>query len=179
MARLHCATGVEKLLIPPFVFFFNLLYPPPLVNRGRLAAAAGGCVLLRRGAADFAALRGAVIDDVSLAREVRRGGGRLRLENSRGDVRSLREHGGLAPIWHMVTRTAFTQLRRSWLLLALTLLGLLVAVLPPVSLLLIAAYLPTVRAYRLNPLWALTRPLATLLYGAMTLDSALRPRREW
>ena len=34
-------------------------------------------------------------------------------------------------------------------------------------------YLPTARFYRLSPLWALTLPLAGLLYGAMTLDSAI------
>jgi hypothetical protein len=42
-----------------------------------------------------------------------------------------------------------------------------------------ALVLPTVRYFRLNPLWALTLPLAGLLYGAMTVDSALRPRRGW
>jgi hypothetical protein len=36
-----------------------------------------------------------------------------------------------------------------------------------------------VRYFRLSPLWALTLPLAGLLYGAMTVDSALRPDRGW
>ena len=38
---------------------------------------------------------------------------------------------------------------------------------------------PTVRYFRLSPLWALTLPLAGLLYGAMAIDSALRPDRGW
>ena len=141
MAALHCESGWEKLLIPAFVFFFNLLYPPRLANLR--PAAAGGCILLRRGAAGLEAIRDAVIDDVNLARVVRRGGGRLRLRNSLGEVTSIRPHPDLASIWRMVRRTAFTQLRRSYLLLALTL------------------------------------PVAALLYGAMTLDSALRRARDW
>ncbi len=172
LAKLHCESGWEKLLIPAFVFFFNLLYPPALANRR--PAAAGGCVLLRRGAADFGATRSAVIDDVNLAREVRRRGGRIRLENSSGDVASLREHASLRAIWRMVRRTAFTQLRHSYALLALTLVMLV-----PASVLLVPAYVPTLRAYGLSPLRALTLPLAALLYATMTLDSALRPDRGW
>jgi hypothetical protein len=40
-----------------------------------------------------------------------------------------------------------------------------------------AAYLPTVRYFGLARAWSLTLPLAGCLYGAMTLDSALRGRR--
>ena len=97
----------------------------------------------------------------------------------------------------MMRRTAFTQLRSSWALLALTVvvLTLLFAV-PPVltalaavqdnapALALAAAawavmtalYLPTVRHFGLPPWWGLTLPLAACLYGAMTVDSALRGR---
>ena len=77
MARLRCQAPAERLLIPPFVLFFNLLYPMRRVNdpRSRVAAAAGGCVLLRRDALEraggFAAIRDRVIDDVSLARAVK------------------------------------------------------------------------------------------------------------
>jgi hypothetical protein len=46
-----------------------------------------------------------------------------------------------------------------------------------------AVYLPTLRLYELPALWAATLPLAGLLYGAMTVDSALRhargARRVW
>jgi hopene-associated glycosyltransferase HpnB len=177
MALLHCETRTERLLIPSFVFFFNLLYPPRLANRR--PAAAGGCMLLRQGAASFASIRGEVIDDVNLARQVKRAGGRIRLENSRGEVVSLRPHPDLASIWRMVSRTAFAQLRRSYALTGLTVSALVVAALPPVSVLLAVAYLPTLRAYRLKPLWALTLPVAIVLYGAMTVDSALRPRPDW
>ncbi len=204
MAKLCCRSPAERLLIPPFVFFFNLLYPMRRVNdpRSRVAAAAGGCVLLRRGALEraggFAAIRDRVIDDVSLARAVKRLEEPIRLSVSRSDVESLRTHdfGG---IWLMVRRTAFTQLRHSWALLAVTiaLLALLFVVPPVLTMvaavlgdwlalslgasawtLLTVLYLPTVRHFRASPAWALTLTLAGLLYGGMTFDSAVRDRRR-
>lgn len=194
LARLHCRSGWERLLIPPFVFFFNVLYPMRRRN-----AAAGGCMLVRREALDeaggLAAIRGEVIDDVSLAQAIARVGGRLRLALSRDEYVSLREHESLGDLWRMVSRTAFAQLERSYLLLAGTVAALAAAFVAPVVLLAFppvgtalgaaawllqaALALPTVRYFRLNPLWALTLPLAGVLYGAMTLDSGLRPRREW
>lgn len=198
MARLRAETGWEKLLVPPFLLFFNLLYPMAWANAGRRPAAAGGCVLLRRGAASFEQIRGAVIDDVSLARAVAHGGGRIRLAVSREDVASLREYGSLGPLWRMVARTAWVQLGRSWLLLAGTLAGLaLLFPLPPL-LLLAAAYepraaalgalawlcqslalRPALRLFGLGAAWSWTLPLAGTLYGGMTLDSALRGRGDW
>ncbi|MEM6452230.1 MAG: hypothetical protein AAF703_18195, partial [Cyanobacteria bacterium P01_D01_bin.105] len=49
MVRLNCQSVWELLLIPAFVFFFQMLYPFPWVNDShkKTAAAAGGCVLLR------------------------------------------------------------------------------------------------------------------------------------
>ncbi|HST24767.1 MAG TPA: glycosyltransferase [Gaiellaceae bacterium] len=198
MARLRCQAPAERLLIPPFVFFFNLLYPMRRVNRR--PAAAGGCVLVRREALEraggFAAIRDRVIDDVSLARAIRPHGS-IRLSVSRSDVVSLREHD-LGGIWRMVRRTAFTELRHSWTLLALTIALLLVLFAAPPALtvvgfatgntlaggaaaaawaLMTALYLPTIHFFRLSPAWTLTLPLAGCLYGAMTVDSAVRGRR--
>jgi hypothetical protein len=95
----------------------------------------------------------------------------------------------------MVARTAFAQLGRSHVLVAATAVVLALAFVAPLvllafppwgtalgagALLLQAALVcPTVRYFRLSPLWALTLPLAGLLYGAMTVDSALRPDRGW
>jgi hopene-associated glycosyltransferase HpnB len=203
MARLRCATWPERLLIPPFLLFFELLYPMRRVNdpRSRVAAAAGGCVLLRRDALEriggFAAIRDRVIDDVGLARAVKRLGAPIRLSISRTDVASLRAHA-FAGVWRMVRRTAFTQLRHSWLLLGLTVavIVLLFAV-PPIGVVLgalwaspvalvasavawgamTAVYFRTVRYFGLPATLALTLPLAGCLYGAMTLDSAARQQR--
>jgi hopene-associated glycosyltransferase HpnB len=194
LARLHCRSMWERLLVPPFVFFFNVLYP-----MRRATAAAGGCMLVRRDtlerAGGLAAIRGEVIDDVNLAQAISSAGGRVRLALSRDDLVSLREHETVGDLWRMVSRTAFAQLGRSYLLLAGTVLALGLAFAAPVVLLAFpplgtalgaaawllqaALLLPTVRYFRLNPLWALTLPLAGILYGAMTVDSALRPRRAW
>jgi hopene-associated glycosyltransferase HpnB len=202
MARLHCDTVWERLLIPAFVFFFQKLYPFPRANdtRSRTAAAAGGCVLIRRATLEriggIAAIRGALIDDCSLARAVKRSGGRLWLGLA-GGTRSLRVYHHLAPIWMMVARSAFTQLRYSPMLLAGTTLGMALLYLAPPLVLLTApihgdsiaavlaavawllmcvAYLPTVRCYRQPMALVLTLPIAGLLYLGMTLDSA---RRHW
>lgn len=202
MARLNCDTLWERLQIPAFVFFFQKLYPFPLANdeRSRTAAAAGGCVLIRRAALEriggIAAIRAALIDDCSLARAVKRSGGRLWLGLAEG-TRSLRVYRDLAPIWMMVARFAFTQLRYSPPLLAGTALGMVLLYLAPPLVLLTApadgdpvaatlaagawllmcvAYLPTVRYYRQPVALVLTLPIAGLLYLGMTLDSA---RRHW
>jgi hopene-associated glycosyltransferase HpnB len=198
MARLRIATGWERLVVPAFVYFFALLYPFRWVASGRVAAAAGGCVLLRRSALEQAggpaALRGAVIDDVALARAVHAGGGRLWLGLA-DDVRSVRTYPRLADLWQMVSRSAYTQLRCSPLLLAGTVAGLLLLfVAPPVTclaglaagyvlpagagglawLLLTASYLPQVRYAGQPAGLALTLPAAAVLYLLMTLDSARR-----
>jgi len=205
MARLHVKGAVERLLVPPFAFFFALLYPMRWASdpTRRLAAAAGGCVLLRRSAFDaiggFASIRGAVIDDVALATAVKRNGLRIRLATGSERVRSLRAYASYGAFARTVRRTAFTQLRHSCWLLAATVLVLLVMFVAPAVLVLCwpivdvgsvapvlgalawaaatLAYLPTLRLYRLGLPWGLTLPLAGLLYGAMTVDSALRHAR--
>jgi hopene-associated glycosyltransferase HpnB len=212
MARLRCESPAERLLIPAFVWFFGLLYPMRRVNdpASAAAAAAGGCVLLRRAALDraggFESIQGEIIDDVNLARRIKGSGGALRLSLSRDDVRSLREYPALGTVWSMVRRTAFTELKQSWLLLAgvlgtLTLMfaapplllagGLALAALDPRALLvataglaswtlLAALHRPALRFFGLAGARALALPLVGALYGLMTLDSALRGgRRDW
>jgi hopene-associated glycosyltransferase HpnB len=207
MARLRCASRAERLLIPPFVLFFFLLYPMRWANRpgGRPAAAAGGCVLVRTEALARAggleAIRGELIDDLALARAVARAGGTTRLALSAGTVTSLRPYPDLAAVWRMVRRSAFTQLRRSWALLAAVLAALaLMFAVPPACVVaglagaaagaagwalplaagaaawavMAAVALPAVRAFDLPRRWALALPLAGVLYALMTVDSAVR-----
>ena len=205
MARLRTSSRAERLLIPPFLFFFNLLYPMRRVNGpGRTAAAAGGCVLLSTAAlwriGGFGAIAGEVIDDVNLALAVKRLGGRIRLSVSRNDVISLREYRRIGPVWRMVRRSAFDQLRYSWLLLTGTVAGLALLFLVPPGVLTLAltpavaagwrvplatigaagwaimtlVFLPTVRVLGVRAVWALSFPLGGLLYGAMAVDSAIR-----
>ena len=208
MARLRCDSAVERLLIPSFVWFFNLLYPMSRVNDAGspVAAAAGGCVLLRtdalRAAGGFTAIRGEIIDDVNLARAIKRSGASLRLSLSRSDVKSLREYETLGPVWRMVRRTAFTELGRSWLRVLGALLSmLLMFAVPPLLIasaaidrrhlaagalgltswiLMAALYAPAPRFFGLSGLRAALLPLSGALYGLMTLDSALRGGRgDW
>ncbi|MBM4258378.1 MAG: glycosyltransferase [Deltaproteobacteria bacterium] len=216
MARLRCLSAAERLLIPPFVFFFNLLYPMRQVNdrQSTLAAAAGGCVLLEtadlRRAGGFACIKDRIIDDVSLARAVKGTDAPIQLALSRTEVESLRVYDALDTIWVMVRRTAFTELRYSWLRLGGTVVGMgLMFLLPPflavwgmmgwlfvtgnigmmtasssplflmlsgVSAWAVAAfvYRPAIRFFGLPPVRIWTLPLAGLLYGAMTVDSAWR-----
>jgi hopene-associated glycosyltransferase HpnB len=138
MALLRADTFAERLLIPAFVYFFAQLYPFRLVNRrgGRTAAAAGGCMLVRRQALEAAGgleqIRGARIDDVALGGLLKRSGGDCWLGFST-DVISRRRYSGLAEIWDMVARSAYTQLRYSPAALAGTVLGMIWLYLIPVA----------------------------------------------
>ncbi len=211
MARLDVTDAWDRLLIPSFVYFFAMLYPfrwvarRPLRRRTppspRRAAAAGGCLLVRRAAlaaaGGIAVVRGAVIDDVSLARALARAGGRLWLGYGE-DVRSVRRYDGLGPLWAMVTRSAYVQLRCSPVALAGTVAGLLlVFAVPPVAALvgvglgwsvvaalgagtwalMAATAVPMQRHHGLRRWRALTLPVAALVYLAMTVDSARRHHR--
>jgi hopene-associated glycosyltransferase HpnB len=208
MALLRTATGWERIIVPAFVYFFAQLYPFRRVNvpGSRTAAAAGGCMLIRREALErsggLTSIRGALIDDVAMGTMIKRQRGRTWLGLSH-QVVSVRPYPGLASLWQMVARSAYTQLNYSPVLLAGTLLGLVfLYVLPPAGALaglaLLAAgpatapvivtvtaglagwalmslsYLPMLGVYRLSPLRAPGLPLIALLYAAMTADSARR-----
>jgi hopene-associated glycosyltransferase HpnB len=196
MVRLSTATFAERCLIPAFVFFFFKLYPPAWLGseKSNTAAAAGGCVLLRPQAlarmGGLEAIRSRIIDDCALAAAVKRSGGRIWLGLT-PQTRSLRIYGSFAEIGNMISRTAFNQLRHSYTLLALTLLGLAVTYVAPVLALLapdpIARYLgaltwalmsvcywPMIRFYGLARGWSLCLPAIALFYGGATLHSALR-----
>ena len=196
MVKLHCRSFGERLLIPPFVFFFLLLFPPNWIRdpKRSTAGAAGGCMLIRPAALEraggTASIRSEIIDDCALARVVKRSGGRVWLGLTR-TTRSDRAYGSFVEIERMIARTAFNQLRHSALLLIGAILGLIVTYFVPlllvfsgnkplaalglVSWLLMAvAYLPMVRFYELNPLWSLTLPFGACFYLAATMDSALK-----
>jgi hopene-associated glycosyltransferase HpnB len=199
MVRLSTATTAERFLIPAFVFFFFKLYPPAWIAapERKAAAAAGGCVLIRpralARAGGLQAIRSQIIDDCALARAVKDSGGRISLELAR-DTRSLRSYASPGEIGVMISRTAFAQLRHSYLLLAATLLGLFLTYLLPAGLVLtgdpslagfgLAAlllmslcYLPMVRFYGLSPLWSLCLPLIALFYSGAVIHSAVQYAR--
>ena len=202
MVKLESGAGLDVLLVPAFVYFFQKLYPFPRVNdpRSRTAGAAGGCVLLRETAlvriGGIEALRGEVIDDCALGRAVKRSGGRLWL--GLADVeRSIRGYAGISGVWNMVARSAFTQLGHSTVYLAGALVGLAVLyLLPPLGVLALpwhrdplvaaacasawalqaASFAPTLALYGRGLGFGLLLPVAGALYAGMTFDSA---RRHW
>ena len=211
-ALLRAETGWERWIVPAFVYFFAQLYPFRRVGRphARTAAAAGGCMLVRRetlaAAGGLERIAGARIDDVALARLLKRGPARARcwLGFTTG-VHSRRPYPGLGGLWDMVARSAYTQLRYSPALLAGTVAGLCwLYLLPPAAVLgglaaaaghppgpavwwlagaglagwalMALSYLPVLRLYRLSPLRAPCLPVIALLYAAMTVDSARRHR---
>ncbi len=209
LALLRADTGWERLIVPAFVYFFAQLYPFRRVNKpgARTAAAAGGCMLVRRrtlaAAGGLDRIRGARIDDVALGHLVKGASGRCWLGLATG-IRSRRAYPGLASLWNMIARSAYTQLRYSPAALAGTVAGLLwIYVLPPAAavggLLGMAAggagaagwiaaaglaswaimaitYVPVLRLYGLSPVRAAGLPLVAVLYAAMTVDSARRHR---
>jgi hopene-associated glycosyltransferase HpnB len=185
MAMLHCESLAERALIPAFVFFFFLLYPPAWGT-----GAAGGCMLVRREALERAGgierIRGELIDDCALARAIRATGGRVRLGLSRG-TRSIRPYGTFAEIGGMISRSAFHQLRYSAWLLAGTAAGLLLTFVGPVALalagswwgiaawaMMTAIYAPVLRFYRVSLLWAPLLPAIALFYLGATVHSAVQ-----
>jgi Glycosyl transferase family 21 len=198
MAVLEMQSAWEKLLIPAFVYFFKLLYPFRLSNSRNqiIAAAAGGCVLLETAALEriggFCSFKSAIIDDCSLARAIKRSGGRTWLGLTHSALSGRTMHG-LKPIWRMVARSAFAQLRYSYALLLACIAMLALAFWVPVGGLfdprarpasvaalvaMMLTYLPTLRFYRRSPAWALALPVAGTLYLLMTVTSAFK-RSSW
>ncbi|MFA7306246.1 MAG: glycosyltransferase [Hyphomicrobium sp.] len=193
MAKLNCESFAEKALVPAFVFFFKMLYPFAWANRAiaRTAAAAGGCMLVERLALEraggIAAIRGALIDDCTLARNMKVQGPIWLGMSER--VVSLRSYPKVEDIRRMVARSAYAQLHYSPLLLLGTIAGMSVIYLAPpfiflagsypawilsaVAYLLMAlAFQPTLRFYHRSPLWGLVLPLIAAAYLVFTLDSA-------
>jgi hopene-associated glycosyltransferase HpnB len=197
MAKLRCETFWEKLLVPPFIFFFKLLYPFAAVNdpARKTAAAAGGCILIRTDVLNaiggFAAIRDALIDDCTLAARVKAAGHSVWLGLSE-HVMSSRSYPNLVDFRRMVARTAFTQLRYSVVLLVIVVDVMVIVFVVPVLALgfstegwglasgigalaaMAAAFWPTVRFYSLTPLWVLTLPIAAVFFLAMTVESAVQ-----
>lgn len=197
MAQPPMTNFIERLLMPAFIFFFKLLYPFGLANKpnSKVAAAAGGCILVEtqalRSINAFSSLHDALIDDCTLAAHIKKTGLRTWLGLSH-DARSQRGYQHLEPIWQMVARTAYTQLKYSALLLfACTLIMVAMFWLAPLLFLLqpteatftlgamvwfcmIFAYTPTLIYYDRSPMWVFALPVIGTLYLAMTWTSAFR-----
>jgi hopene-associated glycosyltransferase HpnB len=198
MAKLRCKSFAERMFVPAFIFFFQMLYPFAWANdpRNATAAAAGGCMLVRRealrAAGGLEAIRDALIDDCALAKLLKAQGPISITLTDR--VHSIRTYPDVGDIRRMVSRTAYAQLRYSPLILAGTVLGLALTYLAPVALALFArgvpqfigifvwilmalAFRPTLKFYRLSTFWAPALPAIAAIYMAFTLDSAYQHAR--
>jgi len=198
MVKLHCESFAERIAIPAFVFFFQMLYPFVWVNRRQssVAAAAGGCMLVRADilckAGGMDAIRAALIDDCALAKVLKAHGPIWLGLTER--VRSIRRYPAVSDIRRMVVRSAYAQLSYSPLVLGGTVVSMaLTYLLPPLLAifgsgiarviavvawgLMFIAFQPTLRFYRLSPLWGLAMPAIALEYMIFTLDSACQYMR--
>lgn len=194
MVKLRCESFAERALIPAFVFFFFMLYPPEWVNSpaSNTAAAAGGDILVRSDAlariGGIAAIRNELIDDCALARHIKQGGPIwLGVTEKAWSIRPYKTFG---VIGRMISRNAFYQLRHSaWLLLG-TIFGLAVTYMaPPIAIffggwatlfaaaalvMMSIAFWPMLRFYALSPLWAPALPLIAVFYAGATVHSAVQ-----
>ena len=197
MARLHCATWAERMLVPAFVFFFQMLYPFDRVNRPKgIGGAAGGCMLVRRTALEraggIAAIRNALIDDCTFGALIKRHG-RIWLGLT-DRSRSIRPYRDIGSITAMISRSAYAQLGYSPLTLIGTLLGLfLVFGAPPLLTLtgsgagrimaavawalMALSFQPMLRFYHRSPLYGVALPLIGAFYAGCTLLSAWQHHR--
>ena len=106
-----CSSLAERALIPAFVSFFFMLYPPEWVRnpKRRTAAAAGGDILVRAealaGIGGITSIQNESIDDCALAREIKRNGSvwlALTLNTC-----SIRGYASFGSVGRMISRTAF------------------------------------------------------------------------
>jgi hopene-associated glycosyltransferase HpnB len=195
MVKLRCESLPERALIPAFIFFFQMLYPFAWINRPRAATAgaAGGCMLVRSEtlwqAGGIGAIRNALIDDCTLA-GILKAQGPIWLGLTE-QVASIRRYQQFEDIRRMVVRSAYAQLRYSPLLLVGVLAGMTLTYLAPplfavfgsgaarimglsAWLLMALAFQPTLRFYRLSPLWGIALPAIAFCYTLFTLDSAVQ-----
>src|SRR6185369_1828869 len=171
------------------IYFFAMLYPFAWVARTSraTAAAAGGCMLVRADAltqiGGIACIRNALIDDCSLAAKLKAVGPIWLGLTER--VRSIRPYPHFADVRNMVARSAYAQLRFSPLMLLGCIFGMMLTFLAAPLLAILAegwprvvglavwlamalSFVPTLRFYRLSPLWGLALPGIAFMYIAYT-----------
>ena len=193
MAKLRCESLAERTHVPAFIYFFQMLFPFTWVSKPRAntAAAAGGCMLVHAdalaNAGGIASIRNALIDDCSLAEKLKKIGPIWLGLTDRS--RSIRPYDTLSDVKRMISRSAYAQLHYSPLLLAATIAMMALTFIAPPLLAIFAtglprflglivwltmtiSYVPTLRFYRLSPLWALALPGIAALYLYYTINSA-------
>ena len=193
----------EKTFMPMLQFVTMCYLPFPLVSRARsasLAMANGQCMLFRRDAYDaiggHSAVRGSLVEDVWLARAVKRAGLRLRVMDGAGTV-DCRMYSSLAEIRAGFAKNLFPGLDASVVLGSAVFLwsfasGVLPFLLLPLGLAMgesAAAWFTLVVAeagvvllirgilavkFRMSAIYILLHPLAQALFLFILADSAQR-----
>ena len=193
MAKLRCESLVERIHVPAFIYFFQMLFPFSRICRpnSNVAGAAGGCMLIRADAlaraGGIASIRSALIDDCSLAAKLKAIGPIWLGLTDR--VRSIRPYNTLPDIKQMISRSAYAQLRYSPLLLTAMTAGMILTFIASPLLTIFAtgvprflgivawfamalSFAPTLRFYRQSLLWSFALPGIALLYLYYTFNSA-------
>ena len=150
-------------------------------------------MLARRAALDrvdgVLRIRGRLIDDCALAREMKRSGGHIWLGHTERAA-SMRVYGW-GDAWNMIARTAYAQLGYSPVVLMACVAGMgVVYCAPPLALVfgrgktrvlgalgwgaMAALFQPTLTRYRRSPWWGLALPAIGLFYMGATVASAVR-----
>ena len=199
MAKLRCVSLAERIHVPAFVYFFQMLFPFSWVGRSdrKTSAAAGGCMLVKvdalAKAGGIASIRNALIDDCSLAARLKAAGPIWLGLTDR--ARSIRPYAAFTDVEKMISRSAYAQLGYSPLRLAGALAGMAITFMAPPLLAIFAAgwpryaglvawlamafsFVPILRFYRLSPFWGLALPIIATLYSCYTLNSAYRHYRR-
>ena len=200
MAKLRCKSFAERMFVPAFIFFFQMLYPFAWANdpRRATAAAAGGCMLVRRDALQraggLAAIRDALIDDCALAKALKRHGPiSIALDRARARASAPIRRSATSAAWCRAPPMRSCAIRRCCSLG--TVLGLALTYLAPVALAIFAGGVAAIhRHLRLavdglrvpadaallsacRSLWAPALPAIAAMYMAFTLDSAYQHAR--
>jgi hopene-associated glycosyltransferase HpnB len=203
MARLNCQSFWEKVLIPPFIFFFQKIYPFNLVNNknSKVSAAAGGFIFSKsfifKRINLYEKIKNNIIDDCNLAKLIKKKGPIwLGLTD---DVISKRSYKEVKSIWKMVSRSAFEQLKNSLTIVSFSVLGLFLIYVLPIAtvlslilkitphtsnyfllmpnlisiLIMFIIIVPTLRFYKVNIFYFFAFPISSILYIFMTLTSVI------
>ena len=197
MAKLNCNSFWEKILIPPFIYFFQKLYPFNYVNNpnNKLAAAAGGCIFSEISIFKkdnlFEIIKNEIIDDCNLAKQIKK---KNRIWLGLTDkVKSIRNYESINSICSMISRCAYAQLKNSIIYLIISILSMITLYLSGfigiltflfhnsfyvliVSIFLILSsllvFIPTINFYKINRIFLFTLPFSASLYMFMTIISA-------
>ena len=187
------AVGAWEKIVQPLVFrLLDFLYPMPVVNGPdpERAAANGIYLLIRRDAYErigtHAALAGDVLEDVAIARAVRRAGYRTAFLRG-GSLLFVRMYRDLRQLWEGWTKNLWPLLGRDGRRCALAATGVLAAGVLPIAVLCYdgpAGWAAAIGAFgaeawlrsreRGDLLYVATLPLGALVLAAMIVESARR-----